>query len=120
MEANVPPSSGASARSAERKTSGRGRRLDEGYHILGVLRLQVGVGIVIESALGKPLHQRPEILAYYLFVKLGKHAALLLEIGWKLRVGVQAMANLPVVSGHQQRSHSGDESGQGSVSKLGY
>ena len=34
----------------------RGLRLDEGYHILGLLRLQVGVGIVIESILGKPLH----------------------------------------------------------------
>ena len=30
-------------------------RLDEGYHILGALGLQVGVGIVIESTLGKPL-----------------------------------------------------------------
>src|SRR5258708_2278116 len=63
-------------------------RLDEGYHILGALGLQVGVGIVIESTLGKPLHQRSEILAHYIFVELGKHAALLLEIGRELRVGV--------------------------------
>src|SRR5260370_26434300 len=74
-------------------------RLDEGYHILGALGLQVGVGIVIESTLGKPLHQRSEILAHYIFVELRKHAALLLEIGRELRVGVQAIANLPVVPG---------------------
>src|SRR5713226_4772857 len=73
--------------------------LDEGYHILGLLRLKVGVGIVIESILGEPLHQRSEILAHHISVKLGKHAALLLKIGGKLRVGVQAIANLPVVSG---------------------
>src|ERR1035437_8344597 len=31
----------------------RRRQSDEGYHILGALGLQVGVGIVIESTLGK-------------------------------------------------------------------
>src|ERR1039458_675488 len=99
---------GSSARSAERHAKRkcvrheekvRRPRLDEGYHILGALRLQVGVGIVIESTLGKPLHQRSEILAYYIFVELGKHGALLLEIGRELRVRVQTIANLVVVSG---------------------
>src|ERR1019366_4175620 len=47
---------------------------------------------------------------HYIFVKLGKHAALLLEIGRKLRVGVQAISNLPVVPGpaealRRNRSH---------------
>ena len=34
-------------------------RLDEGYHILGALGLQVGVGIVIESTLGNPAQPEP-------------------------------------------------------------
>src|SRR3989442_632239 len=72
-------------------------RSDECYHVLGALGLQVGVGIMIESTLGKPLHQRSEILANYILVELGKNAALLLEIGRELRVGVQAIANLSVV-----------------------
>src|SRR6266446_7988914 len=54
---------------------------------------------MIESALWKPLHQGSEILAHYIFVELGKHADLLLEIGRELWVVVQAIANLPVVFG---------------------
>src|SRR6266849_114086 len=91
------PLMGGSARKPEVRAPRRRRRLHEGYHILEVLGLQVGVGIVIESTLGKPLHQRSEILAHYVSVKLRKHAARLLEIGRELRVGVQAIANLLVV-----------------------
>src|ERR1035441_1367151 len=38
--------------------------LDEGDHILGLLTLQVSVGIVIEATLGEPLRQCSQILAH--------------------------------------------------------
>src|ERR1035441_1798607 len=69
--------------SASRKLSGIGHeclphlRSGEGYHMLGLLTLQVRVGIVIETTLGKPLRQRSQILTHYVLVKLRKHAALL-------------------------------------------
>ena len=63
----------------------------------GSSRLEIGVGVVMQGPLRKPLPQRPQLLSRQLRIELRKRGCLLLEITAELRVCIELSPDLIVI-----------------------
>src|SRR6266498_3664146 len=61
-----------------------------------ILRLEVGVGVVVERARREPPPERPQVSAHLLDVERGQLGRLLVEVASDLRIRVEAPPQLRV------------------------
>ena len=58
---------------------------------------EIGIGIVMQSPLGKPVPKLPQVLSYQAIVKAWEFGGLLFKIPLDLSVVVQALTNFSVI-----------------------